>query len=192
MRLITSAVSVVVCLTAFAGCGPKHAEIGTQPASAGSAGAPSAAVESASSPSYNVSMSVMRNESADTLTVTPLAAWSLLPAAYASVGLELFAADSASTSVASPELRIHQFLGGQPLSRYLECGQTAFGDVAATQEIVLRVRSTVESGPDGTAVLRTAVRAVATPQGNDRFRCTSTRRLELRIVKYIQEHAPAR
>jgi hypothetical protein len=133
-------------------------------------------------------LTVLKNEPADTISASPSAVWRALPAAYASVGLQVLASDSASQSLTSPVMRVHQFLGGQSLSRYLECGASAFGDVAATQEITMRVRSTVEPGPNGTSVVRTLVRALATPQGNDRFKCGSTRRLELRIISYIQQH----
>jgi hypothetical protein len=93
--------------------------------------------------------------------------------------------------VASPLLRIHQFLGGVPLSRYLGCGRSAFGENADTQEIVLRWRSTLERGPNGTTLVRTLVRGVATPQGNgnERFRCTSTRGLENRIVAIVAQRS---
>jgi len=186
MRLPTRTM-MMLCLTVTGGCAPRTVETSAAPVS--SAAGSTAELESTTSPSFNVSMTVMKNEPADTIAISPSAAWRTLRAAYASVGLQVFAADSASRSIASPLLRVHQFLGRQQLPRYLECGKTAFGDVAASQEIVLRVRSTVENGPDNTALVRTAVRAVATPQGNDQFRCTSTRRLEQRIGAYIREHA---
>lgn len=184
-RLLTA----FLCLAVAAACAPTKVETTPVAAAAGSEGI--AELENPTSQTFNVSMSVMRNEPADTVGVSPAAAWRALPAAYASVGLRVFAVDSMSRSVASPMLRIHQFLGRQPLARYLECGHTAFGDVAATQEVTMRVRSTIEPGPDGTALVRTAVRAVATPQGNDAFACSSTRLLEQRIAAFIREQSAA-
>jgi hypothetical protein len=147
-------------------------------------------LESTDLPSFNVSMTVMRNETADTLAVPARVAWRTLAAAYTSVGLKLLGADSTSQSVASTLMRVHQFLGRVPLSRYLVCGRTAFGDASDTQEITLRVRSTVEPGPSGEAIVRTLVRAVATPEGGNAFPCSTTRGLELRIAHYLREHSP--
>jgi hypothetical protein len=148
-------------------------------------------LESSDLPAFNVSMTVMRNEPADTIAMPARAAWRALAAAYTSVGLKLLGADSASQSIASTMMRVHQFLGRTPLSRYMTCGRTAFGDASDTQEITLRVRSTVEPGPNGDALVRTLVRAVATPQGSNAFRCSSTRGLELRIAGYLKEHSPS-
>ncbi|MFL5614918.1 MAG: hypothetical protein ACJ796_14740 [Gemmatimonadaceae bacterium] len=169
--------AIGLILVAVAGC-----------ASSGSSASPTTAVTPASAPAgsmreletsdlpaFNVSMTVMRNEPADTIAMPAQAAWRALAAAYTSVGLKLLGSDSTSQSIASTMMRVHQFLGRTPLSRYMTCGRTAFGDASDTQEITLRVRSTVEPGASGEAIVRTLVRAVATPQGSNAFQCSSTR-----------------
>jgi hypothetical protein len=180
-------VAAVLGLSACATRGGSASLAATPDASAPSAGE----LESFPDPAFNVSLTVLRREPADTIRAPIARVWAALPEAYRTLGAQVAIADSASQSVASPLLRIHQFLGGVPLSRYLGCGRSAFGENADVQEIVMRWRSTLERGPNGTTLIRTLVRGVATPQGNgnERFRCTSTRGLENRIVAILSQRS---
>lgn len=112
----------------------------------------------------------------------PAAVWALLPDVYAALGLPgAPALGRERTLVAQP--RIRRVLNGVPLSRYLECGRTATGELSAdVYTIQLTVMTSVE--PDsGGSLLATQVRAIATAvsSANSPVDCASTGTLEARL-----------
>src|SRR5436190_3715844 len=122
-RLVITAFGAVACTS--------------RPASTASAPSPAtgtaADLEMTDDPTFNISLSVLLREPADTVNALPAKAWSALPQVYRALGLSIGVTDAASQSVASPLLRIHQFLGRVPLSRFLSCGRSAYGDNADVQ-----------------------------------------------------------
>lgn len=140
------------------------------------------------SPRFSENMTVLRSEPGDTIAAPAAAVWNALPGAYGTIGFREILADSSALAVATQLLRIHGQLGRQSLSRYLDCGRSAYGDNADVHEVTLRVRTSLEPvGPRAT-VMRTLVRAVETPQGSGSttFRCGSTREMENRLALLVR------
>lgn len=160
-------------------------------ASGGTTASSDGSAAESTDPRYVTTLTVSRGIPGDTIVASRQVAWTALAAAYQTLGLRVAIVDSASQSVATGLMRVHQFLGKRPLSLYLDCGRTAMGNTADSYEVTLRVRSTVEGvGPEAT-VIRTAVRGVATPQGSgpDTFRCSTTGVLESRIAALAASQA---
>ncbi len=140
------------------------------------------------SPRFAENMTVLRAEPGDTIAAPAAAVWNALPGAYGTIGFSEILADSSALAVATPLLRLHRQLGRQSLSRYLDCGHSAYGDNADIHEITLRVRTSLEPIGPATTVMRTLVRAVENPQGagSATFDCGSTREMENRLAKLVR------
>lgn len=115
-----------------------------------------------------------------TVALSADALWAALPAAYQAVGIEVGTIDHENRMIGNRRLRVSRRLGGQPLSRYLRCGDTPFGAPQADQyPVELSVLTRVV--PDGdrsrmeTSVQASAVNAA---NGGARTACTSTGAIE--------------
>ncbi len=119
----------------------------------------------------------------DNLVMPPDVAWTRLPQAFAAAGLEGAVPIEADRTLSAGPRRISRRLGGQRLSRYLNCGQSLSAPNADTHSVMLTVSSRVV--PNGAATrLETLVQATATPQvsGGAMVACSSTGALENRIA----------
>ena len=136
----------------------------------------------------NVDLTVPVTVAADTLLLPADVAWSRLPAAYASFGLMIDAADPARQSLGTTRFRVRRYLHGEPVGVYLYCGRSAMGDNADTYDVEMRVRTTIESVGVDRTIIRTLVAAVAgqSGAGQSTFRCASTRVLERRLAAFVQ------
>jgi hypothetical protein len=114
--------------------------------------------------------------------------WHILPMAYDSVGLKIAAADQATRIVGTGNQKVRRQIGGVPLSKYIDCGNTQIGASADSYDIVLTVRTQLRSdNPNGTSV-RTVVEAMGKPVAfsQEYSQCGSTGRLEKRLAEVIQ------
>lgn len=178
MKIVTTLLSVVVLAACAATGGPSR-------------GAPSDRSTTtismpASSHGASVARPIQLTTSADAGPVSvnvDLSAqelWDALPAAYQIVGIEVGTLDQENRVIGNRRLRVSRRLGGEPLSRYFRCGDTAFGAPQADQNPVeLSVLTTVV--PDGDqSRMETTVHAVVinAANGGARVSCSSTGALE--------------
>lgn len=120
---------------------------------------------------------------ADPLLMDVDRAWALLPKAYESLGLPLTLSDPAAKVLGMQNVVIHKPIGGERLSRLLDCGVDVNGPNADYYEVHLTVVSGLEKTDSAGSLLRTRVAAWAAPTGlSSSVRCASTGRLEERIA----------
>lgn len=121
------------------------------------------------------------------VAATPERVFAALKEAYPTVGVQVGTVDEAQRMVGNRRLEISRSLGSSPISRYLRCGETAFGAPAADQHRVrLNMVSTVQPSGEG-SVVETLVQATATPVGqSNATNCSSTGVLEETLSKALQ------
>ena len=121
------------------------------------------------------------------LAATPERVFTALRAAYPAIGIEVGTVDSEQRVVGNRRLEVSRRLGSSPVSRYLRCGETAFGSPAADQHRVrIHMVSTVAPAGQGSSVV-TQLQATATPTGqNNQIACSSTGVLEDALTKAVQ------
>ena len=123
---------------------------------------------------------------ADAVLMDVKSAWAALPRAYAAVGLTPTVLDTAQMVLGVQGLVIHKPLGGERLSRLLDCGIDVTGPNADYYEVRLTVMSGVRAADDGSSALTTRVTAYAQANGqSSNVRCGSTGRLEEKIAAAI-------
>ena len=121
------------------------------------------------------------------VAATPERVFAALKEAYPTIGVQVGTVDDAQRMVGNRRLEISRRLGSSPISRYLRCGETAFGAPAADQHRVrLNMVSTVRPAAEG-SVVETVVQATATPAGQSNgANCSSTGILEENLAKAVQ------
>jgi len=136
------------------------------------------------------SVTVTSNATAGvSIVAAPIArVWRLLPMVYDSVGLRVATLDSARHLIANGDTKLRRQLGGVPLSRFLDCGQTQIGYNADSYEVVLTVQTQLQSDPSGATTVRTLVTAVSKPVAfsQEYSNCSSTGKLESRVSDVIR------
>ena len=111
-----------------------------------------------------------------------------LSTVYQDLGLTVNVLDTQGRRLGVESGRIRRQLGGQRLSRYLECGERLGGRVAETDDITFTLMTDVAA--DGqNSTLRTRVEATARPIGvsGNPITCATTGNLEERIVSMVRE-----
>jgi len=111
-----------------------------------------------------------------------------LSTVYQDLGLTVNVLDTQGRRLGVESGRIRRQLGGQRLSRYLECGERLGGRVAETDDITFTLMTAVAA--DGqNSTLRTRVEATARPIGvsGNPITCATTGNLEERIVAMVRE-----
>lgn len=124
------------------------------------------------------------------IDASPDAVWAALPVVYKELGIPVTTMVTASKQLGNTDFRVRRQLGGERLSRYLDCGERMGERNAETYDVKMRVLTMVRPA-DGGSTLVTAVDATARPlsvSGNT-VNCTSTGRLEERILTVIREQA---
>jgi hypothetical protein len=138
---------------------------------------------------YDVRLSNDGQAAVTRLEATPEAAWTALMAAYGKLEIPLTTVDAGSRTAGNPGFSVRRRLGGQALSRYLDCGTNLNGVIANSYIVQLSVSSKLTPDAQRGTTLETRVTASATsPQGTGSgpVRCTSTGRLEADIAKLAQ------
>ena len=121
-----------------------------------------------------------------TVAGTPAAVWTLLVAAYDSIGIPVTTSVPPQGLIGNEGFKVRRKLKDAPLTRYLDCGNTQGGPSAETYEITLAVKTQLVPA-DGAVTATTMVNATGRPvalASND-IRCSSTGRLEARIAQLI-------
>jgi hypothetical protein len=117
--------------------------------------------------------------------------WPFLLSAFDSVGLT---ADPTLTSaktyvISSGTLNIRRQLGGAPLSKYIDCGNTQIGASADNYQIAMQVTTRLVPQQGGTTGVSTVLEAAGKPVAfSQEYRtCTSTGRLETLLGEIIRK-----
>jgi hypothetical protein len=119
----------------------------------------------------------------DVLLVNEDRAWELLSKAYESLGLTPTYSDPTKKVIGVQNLVTHKPVGGERLSRLLDCGVDVTGPNADYYEVHLTVMSGVQATDSGGSKVTTRVAAWAAPNGlSSSVRCASTGRIEERIA----------
>ncbi|CAN5715654.1 hypothetical protein BH23GEM6_BH23GEM6_24530 [soil metagenome] len=118
---------------------------------------------------------------------SPESVWRVLPQVYESLALPVTQRDASSQTLGNQGLRLRRQLGGERLSRYLDCGRTQGVPSADTYDVFLTVNTRVQPGEAGTATLQTHVHASARSVSFSTgvVECSSTRALEEKIVERV-------
>lgn len=123
----------------------------------------------------------------DSLSIDAAAAASRLPKVYESLGIAIAERDASDLAVTSRIMRVRGQFAGLPLSRYVDCGQSAFGSLANIDEVQFRVSTVLQPLENRRTLVRTALSATASGDGNrgTTTRCNSTGLLEREIARRI-------
>lgn len=122
------------------------------------------------------------------LTVSADAAFQALPQVYQDLGIPMGTQDPAQRLFGNRKVQVSRRLGRQPLSRVVNCGNTAFGaPVADSYRVQLSIVSTVRPEGSGSR-LETRVEASAAQPGvsGAPVACASTGWLEERIATGVR------
>ncbi len=111
-----------------------------------------------------------------------------LSAVYEDLGLKTTTLDTQARRIGVENGRIRRQLGGQRLSRYIECGDRLGSRVAETDEITFTLLTQVSAAGQN-STLHTLVSATARPIGTsgNAITCATTGALEDRIVAQVRE-----
>lgn len=108
-----------------------------------------------------------------------------LQAAYALVGIPITLQDAATGRLGNPRFVTRSRIANEPMSRFVNCGQTITGNRADRDQITMSIVTTVRPGPNGGSQVETLLTASAQDRtsGNvgDMIPCTTRGALESRI-----------
>ena len=110
-----------------------------------------------------------------------------LASVYEELGLKVNSLDTQTRRIGVENARVRRQLGGQRMSRYLECGERLGGRVAETDDIMLTIVTQV-SATGAASTLRTLVDAQARPIGvsGNPITCATTGAIEARLVERVR------
>lgn len=124
------------------------------------------------------------------INASPEQVWPALIRVYEALEIPLATIDRTQHRLGNPTLVLRRRLAGEPISRFLDCGQGPFGaPLADSYEINLSVLTSLEPAADGSTQIETRLNARAVNRGvsGAPVHCASTGRLEERIVQRIQQ-----
>ncbi len=109
--------------------------------------------------------------------------YAALPGVYGELGIAPGMADAGNRTFGNRRVEASRRLGQVPLSRYLRCGENAFGaPVADSYRIQLAVVSTVAPREGGSTIQTTVEATASSPGQSSSVQCTSTGALERAIA----------
>ena len=117
--------------------------------------------------------------------IRPDTALIMLQAAYAANNIPVTLIDPATLRIGNPRFQVRSRLNDEPLSRYVNCGQTMTANHADRDQITMSIITTVRPAPGGGSQVETLLTATAQDRtsGNvgDMLPCTTRGALESRI-----------
>lgn len=142
----------------------------------------------------HVQLSGGARDQAAQVEAAPATVWPALLRVYDELGLSVSSVNTAQRQVGSRKM-FSRRLGGERLSRYVDCGAGSVGAPNADSYLVTllvdtRLEEATTAAAPGT-VLHTTVSGNGKDPGSskDPIRCTSTSRLEARIAEMVREEA---
>lgn len=124
----------------------------------------------------------------DTLAVASGRVWAALPAVFSALDIPISVADSATRVIGAMYLSRRRPVGGERLSRILQCGDGSFGPNADHYEVQLTALSGVIPIDSAHTALTIAVAGAALANGNSsRVACTTTGVLERKILDQVRK-----
>ena len=131
----------------------------------------------------------METVTARSVDLPPEQVWAVLPAVYEELGVQLSVYDTVNMQIGNTGFKPRR-IGGERLSRYLECGR---GMTAASNadryEVTASLTTRVTESDDGGSLIWTEIHAQAKPRdvSGHPVRCATKGTLETRIVEAVQE-----
>jgi hypothetical protein len=124
----------------------------------------------------------------DTVSVSSDKVWAALIQVYADLGIPLTVADTQNHVIGALRVTQHKPVGGQPLSRLLECGMSSFGQNADRYTVQLTALSSVQPVGERLTVIDTRVSGSASPNGiNSTVACASSGALEEKMTSMVRK-----
>ena len=115
--------------------------------------------------------------------------WHLLPGIFLELQVEPAQVNNEGFFIANTSFTVRRTLGGERISKYLNCGSSIAGQIADQSQITMSL--TVQAVPVGDLVsdLRTQVSAYAVSEGASvgAVACASTGALEARIARMVND-----
>jgi len=136
----------------------------------------------------NIYRTTVRPNPKVALPVAPSRAFDALKAVYAELGIPQVVSDPATGQVGNGNFFKSRQLADQPISTYLDCGDSLTGPAADIYRIYMSLVSVIRPSGNGTSELETAFRASAQNMSGaaaERVACTSTGRFEERIQRMV-------
>jgi hypothetical protein len=123
----------------------------------------------------------------DTVAVSSDKVWAVLIQVYADLGIPLTIADTQSHVIGALRVVQRKPIGGQRLSRLLECGQSAYGPNAERYTVQLTALTGVQSIGEKGSTIDTRVGGFASPNGiNSSVTCASSGVLEETVTAMVR------
>jgi hypothetical protein len=124
----------------------------------------------------------------DTLAVASDRVWAALIQVYGELGIPLTVADTQSRVIGALRVAQRKSIGGQQLSRLLECGMSSYGPNADRYAVQLTALSSVESVGGKLTTVETRVGGSASPNGiNSTVACASSGVLEEKVSSMVRK-----
>jgi hypothetical protein len=142
----------------------------------------------------HVSMGSTGGMTAHTVGGTADAVWSALPAVYEELQIPVRTMERDAYRLGNRELQVSRRLAGVALAQYIDCGLGAGSTpLANTSRVTLSILTRLQQVGDSTQVLSelTGTGRPFDATGGDRVRCTTTGRLEARIVSLLRTRLAA-
>ena len=117
--------------------------------------------------------------------------WAVLPAVYDSLQIPVTDRDEGEHRIGNQGLRARGRLGGVPLTRYFNCGNSQGGPNAETYQLHISVLTWAKAQGPGTTAMATTLQATARPVtlSGEAVQCASSGALENRILAMVRERA---
>jgi hypothetical protein len=123
----------------------------------------------------------------------PDAVFALIGGVYQDLGINVGTIDGTNRTTGNTQIRVRGRLGRQPLSTFLDCGQTGLrGPAANAYPVRLSVLSTVVPNGDGSRLLTRVEGAYTAAEASGTIACNSTGELEGMIGRAVVERAARR
>lgn len=135
-------------------------------------------------------VSTMRDNTGTIAVVpaTPDRVWAALPAVYHALEIPIGTMDSGAQTIGNTRHTIRGKLGGQAISRYVRCGNDAFGrPLADSYSVQFSIMTYLIPQEDGSTHTQTRVSALAADRSKstDPVECSTTGRLENRMAELL-------
>lgn len=137
---------------------------------------------------YSLSAVDETHVTARSVNAPPEAVRQALPRAFQALEIEAGEQRTGEWVYGNPGLRARGRLAGKPATLYLDCGTNPIGAARAQSDMLqVSILAALQPEPGGGTQVRLQLQGTATePAGSTRAACTSTGKLEARLLEEIQ------